>query len=149
MNIRCPPDLESVDSFAGEFAMLNGQRVDASDVEFYPDTYRFFYKNDDVTNQIRQADKIANWPNFNQAKDNERAYAEAYAAKHGGASPTPTGSTSTVATFIKQIFTEPLKAPSESLQRQVQGSPAVQAGIVVVTLGLVYLIVAKLTNLGK
>lgn len=132
---RCP--IAPLDSYAGPITMLDGRRIDSDDLTFDRESMRFSLSGIDVTNNIKQADKVANFPGFDRAKDNERAYVEAY-VKSRGQVPPSTGSTSTLGIFTKQITTEPLAAPLESLDKtvgQIARSSGVQTIIITAIIG--------------
>lgn len=132
---RCP--ITPLDSYAGNLTFLDGSTADVGDITFDQGSYHFTYYNKDVTNLLTQAQKAAGWKSFDRAKDNLRAYNEAQLAKTGKVPP-PTGSTSTIALFSEQIFTDPLGAPLESLDRkvaQVAKSTGVQTLLVTAVVG--------------
>lgn len=142
MNIAYNP-LETVDAYSAAVTLVGGRTVDAGNIRFDETTYHFYLDGVDVTNSLTQSQKAANWPRFDRAADNLRAYNEAYAAKHGGQPPPATGSTSTAELFINQMLTEPFKAPADSLERQLSGSPLIKTGMLVGGLALVAYLVSK------
>lgn len=100
--------------------LLDGRIIDDSELVFDPTTYKVTHSVDgeNLTNNIRQSDKARLIDGFDRAIDNERAFAEKWFREHG-TQPPPPGSTSTMLIFLKQIATEPLQAPLESFNNQV------------------------------
>jgi hypothetical protein len=122
---RCP--ITPLDSYAGNLTFTDGSTADVGDITFDQSSYHFTYYNKDVTNLLTQAQKAAGWKSFDRAKDNLRAYNEAKLAQTGSVPP-PTGSSSTIRLFAEQLFTDPLGAPLESLDRKV-GQIAKSTGV--------------------
>jgi hypothetical protein len=113
---RCP--ITPLDSYAGNITFTDGSTADVGDITFDPGSYHFTYYGKDVTNQLTQSQKAAGWKKFDRAKDNLRAYNESQLKQ--GKTPVPTGSTSTIGIFAEQLFTDPLGAPLESLDKKVK-----------------------------
>lgn len=131
--------LGSVDSYGADVTLSDGRKVSTSDIAWDRNTYHFTVNGEDVTNLLKQADKAANYPGFDRAKDNLRAYNEAYQRRTGQV-PQPTGSTSTLYNFAQQILTDPISAPLESLDRtveQAKKSTGIQTIATIAGIGLV------------
>ena len=131
--------------YSGEVALIDGRRVNTDDVVFDERSYRFTWRGQDVTNQIRQTDKITNWRSFDRAKDNLRASDEKY-FRETGRQQAPTGSTSTAGLFMTQVFTEPFKAPIEAAQRGTEAIGGFKGMAAIGGLLLVGLIVYNVTK---
>ena len=99
-----------------EISLIDGRKVDMDAVTFGKD-YHFFLNAEDITNQIRRADK-AKFPGFDIEVDNERIYVEKYVRQHGTLPP-EVGSDSIWWNFKEQILTDPLDAPLEALDAGV------------------------------
>jgi hypothetical protein len=127
----------------------DGRTLSEDEFFFDPETYHFTLANDeDVTNLIRQADKIRMIPDFDQNEDLRRLSAER--AARGGTSavnsgaPTPMGPASreeldesTASIFVGQILHDPLAAPIQTLDStvdQVFASSGVKKLVVVAAL---------------
>jgi hypothetical protein len=131
---RCP--IATLDSYAGNITFTDGSTADVGDITFDPASYHFTYYGKDVTNKLTQSQKAAGWRNFDRAKDNLRAYEEGQVVQ--GKPVVPTGSTSTIGNFTNLIFTDPLGAPLESLDRkvsQVAKSTGVQTILITAIIG--------------
>lgn len=98
--------------------LLDGRSVDSDNLSFDGNTYRVFLGYEDVTNEVRRSDKVALW-DIDQDRENNRVFAENYAAKNGGQQPSPLGSTSTLGNFTQQILHDPLAAPLDLLNATV------------------------------
>jgi hypothetical protein len=135
--------------------LLNGTVVDTADIVFNTSDYSFTLSNaggtQDVTLQITEADKEANWPNWDLTTWNNIYYTNyLYPQTHGGAAAPAVGSTSTLTNFMTQIETDPLAAPLQSADTLVGntvktliGSSAVQTIVIFGALALIgYLILA-------
>ncbi len=93
-------------------ALINGGVVDENSLIFSEKSYNVFdaFTGENLTNEIRQSDKVRLFPGFDRARDNERSFVENYVKKNGKL-PLPTGSTSIAVNFWQQITTDPLQAP--------------------------------------
>lgn len=98
---------------------LDGTEVSSSDLTLDWSSYRVWLGTENVTNEIRQSDKVKIWPGFSREKDNLRAHAEQQARR--GEPVTPTGSTSTWDIFWNQIITDPLEAPLDYADDKITG----------------------------
>lgn len=125
--------------------LIDGRQADVAGIHFDDSTYHFVYAGEDITNNMFQRDKIANFEEqgFDRSIDNERASAEHFAATHPGQTQPPTGSTSTWEIFFHQITTEPLKAPLEAVDAAVAQITA-SSGIKVIGFAVAALVVVVL-----
>jgi hypothetical protein len=101
--------------------MLDGRIIDTAAISFDPVTYHFTMGAEDVTNNIRRADKQDNWPEFDPETDNRRASNES----RGGFGPVGELEESTLVILGEQLAKDPLAAPLASLNtalNQVLGS---------------------------
>jgi hypothetical protein len=131
--------------------MLDGREIDESELVFDPSTYKVTsaVNGENLTNNIRQSDKARVIPDFDKATDNERAYAEKWFREHG-TQPPPPGSTSTMKIFLQQILTEPLQAPLESLNSQIEQATAKNPTVkILVGLAIAALVIYGLSTLTK
>jgi hypothetical protein len=131
--------------------MLDGREIDESELVFDPSTYKVTsaVNGENLTNNIRQSDKARVIPDFDKATDNERAYAEKWFRGHG-TQPPPPGSTSTMKIFLQQILTEPLQAPLESLNSQIEQATAKNPTVkILVGLAIAALVIYGLSTLTK
>lgn len=84
-----------------DLVLLDGRVVSAGFVRFDPNTYHFWWDNEDVTNLVTRADKLK-YDNFDASKDNERIYRDSYIARTGN-SPPPPGNTSVASLFFQGV----------------------------------------------
>jgi hypothetical protein len=116
-----------------KITLLDGRTEDTANIYFDPATYHFSdtATGEDLTNQIRRADKQNNWPNFDPYVDNQRIYNE---TRQGGVGPLGDLPTSTAGIFADQILTDPLAAPLDALSagvKQVFASSGVKTLVIV------------------
>lgn len=102
-----------------QFTLLDGSRVQLSELRLDATSYHVYAGARDITNLMRQNDKVIAFPSFSRERDNIRASDEA--AVDRGETPPVVGSTSTFVIFWKQIFTEPLKAPIDAVANSFRG----------------------------
>jgi hypothetical protein len=124
--------------------LIDGSSVDTADIMFDSGDYSFTLSTAggtrDVTLQIREADKKANWPSWDVTTWNNIYYTKyLYPVSHGGTTAPAVGSTSTWDNFWGQITTDPLGAPLASLDTVVSntvkdafGSSSVWSAILIV-----------------
>lgn len=139
------PYASKVSGYAAMVTMLDGRRANTDDIVFSEPAHRFTLRGEDVTNQIRQADKLTNWRTFDRAKDNARVSDERY-QRETGKQRAPAGSTSTTGLFLTQIFTEPFKAPIEAAQRGTEGIGGLKGVGMIALIGVGALIMLNLTK---
>lgn len=126
-----------------KITLLDGREEDAADIFFDADTYHFTLhpSGEDITEQIRRADKLAMVSGFDQDRENRRVYEE---RSHPGSKPL--GSTSTAENFFEQITTDPLAAPLASLDAGIKklfSSSGVKTIAVVALIGLVAFLLVR------
>ena len=97
--------------------LLDGRTVVDTAVSFDPVSYHFFLGGEDITDQIRRTDKLRIVPNFNVERENIRLSEERGAQAGLGNEPL---NDSTGSIFVDQIVNDPLAAPMESFNRQVE-----------------------------
>lgn len=96
--------------------LTDGTTVDSSELSLDRKSYHvFFAGTEDVTDLMRQYDKVRVFSNFDRDRDNNRASDENRIA-HGQA-PVVVGSTSLWGNFATQIVTDPFSAPLEAADR--------------------------------
>ena len=121
--------------------LISGRQIDIAGLHLDRSSYRVYYGGEDITNDMRQADKVRIFPGFDRSKDNERAYSDRYAQEHGGNRPAPTGSTSVLVNFARQIVTDPLAAPldyaDEKVTGRLLGSSTVRIAVTLALIGAV------------
>lgn len=118
------------------YTLLDGTSVAQNELRLDVVSYHVYAGTRDITNLMRQADKVTAFPHFDRAVDNVRASDEAAIAN--GETPVVVGSTSLWGNFFRQIFTEPLKAPLEAVGNSFRGlSPETQAVVKVATVLLI------------
>jgi len=63
--------------------LLDGTFIEKSNIQFNPDSYHWFNKqtNADITNLLKQAQKVDLVPGFDKAVDNDRVYRETTVAR--------------------------------------------------------------------
>ena len=146
--MNCLNPLATLDAYSASVSLLDGRTVDAGDIRFDQSSYHFYYNGVDVTNSLTQNVKAANFPKFDRARDNLRAYEESYTARMGKPPPA-TGDTSLMSNFVKQITTDPIAAPLESFDRaveKVKQSTGIQAVGTIVGIGLIIWLVKSLKS---
>lgn len=122
--------------------LIDGRQVDSADFLFNQSTYHITLggTGEDITNNVRRADKIALYPNFDIEKDNARLYNE----QHGAIGPAVPLNDSTTSLFLTQLGTDPLDAPLASLNKTVDriiAAPAtLKIGVIVAVVLVVYLL---------
>jgi hypothetical protein len=127
--------------------LINGRNVDEAVIAFDANTYHFTLRNtgEDVTNEIRRADKLALVSGFDIARDNNRLYAEKKGGVASGKDLEPL-ETNTFKIFGQQILNDPLAAPLETVDKgvkQIFASSGIQTLLVVAGLGIAALILLK------
>jgi hypothetical protein len=96
--------------------LTDGTTVDSAELSLDRKSYHvFFAGTEDVTDLMRQYDKVRTFSNFDRDRDNNRASDENRIA-HGQA-PVVVGSTSLWGNFATQIVTDPFSAPLEAADR--------------------------------
>jgi len=123
-----------------KFTLTDGSKVALSELTFDANTYHVFAGSRDITNLMRQSDKVLAFPGFDRARDNIRASDEAAIAR--GDNPTTVGDTTIWGNFWHQIGTEPLKAPVEALMRSFRGfdpktQTTLKVGVVLLGAGMI------------
>lgn len=94
--------------------LLDGSKIESGDLSLDRGTYQVWaFGVEEVTDLMRQADKLRVFPGFDREKDNARASDDARRA--AGQAPIRYGSTSLIGNFTTQILTKPLDAPLEAL----------------------------------
>ena len=105
--------------------LLDGSSLDSDFLRFDAEHYHFYLGNDDVTDLIRRADKLAwaeRWDvEFDVEFENERIYVEKYYRENGKLPPN-VGSDSVWWNFTKLIVTDPLRAPIEEGAKWLTGT---------------------------
>lgn len=149
MNLHASPFVTPrVSGMGALVSFLDNRSADTGNINFDRGTYHFTLRDtgEDVTNQIRRADKEANWAGFDAATDNERLYVEKYIREHGTLPP-DVGPTSTWAVLLNNLATDPLGAPLEVVNNawnDVVNSSGVKGFALVGGLALVlYLVLRK------
>lgn len=146
--MNCPNPFSTLDAYSASVSLLDGRTIDAGDVRFDEGSYHFYYNGVDVTNLLTQNNKAANFPRFDRARDNLRAYEESY-TKRMGTPPPPTGDTSLMSNFVKQITTDPVAAPLEAFDRAVENvkqSTGIQAIGTIAGIGLLIWLVKAIKS---
>lgn len=124
--------------------LLSGRMVDEGNIEFNEDNYHFSENTKqnvlDITDDIKRSDKLYLVPWFDIEKENNRLSSE---RGHTPGQGLGSKSESTVGIFTEQIFTDPLGAPLDALDKgvkQVFSSTGIRFFLVVgVLVGSVYL----------
>lgn len=131
--------------------LINGGTVGENDILFNEKTYHFtqISTGEDITNEIRRADKVRIVPGFDTEKDLLRASAEKPFSRPGTiASPQDLEmlEESTTKIFGQQILNDPLAAPLETLDagvKKVFESSGVRTILIFAALGIVAVIALK------
>lgn len=102
----------------GTITGISGKGYAVNGISFDAETYHFTYGETDVdiTNDITRADKLLLVPDFDITKENYRLSSELGNYKPGGIQPLDD---STASNFVKQITTDPLAAPLDTLNKTV------------------------------
>lgn len=121
--------------------LINGGTVDSEDLNLNRNTYHVYdaYTGEDLTNEIRQSDKVRVFSNFDRTRDNERSANENL---YAGKTPPPIGSTSTLTNFYQQVTTDPLQAPIAVALGQGASGPGLGQGTTAKVLKTVVVIAA-------
>lgn len=130
--------------------LLDGRQADTEVIDFDSGSYHFALNGEDVTNQIKQADK-RKFYGFDVARDDDRIYVETYMHNHGGKAPPEVGSDSFITNLYNQLTTRPLQAPLDDLNTFVKenvgdilASSGLQTIVLIGAAGLLaYLIIRK------
>jgi hypothetical protein len=132
--------------------LLDGRQIDEADFAFDPRLYHFslFSTGEDVTNEIRRADKLRLVPGFDVEKELYRLSVEKpfsgggnRTASEGELEPRETN---TAKILADQLFNDPLGAPLETLDagvKKVFESSGVRALLIVAALGIAAAIYLK------
>ena len=113
------------------------------EIRFDPATYHFFHGDRDITNDIPRSEKLRTIPGFDIERENIRLSNELGAQTGLGDEPL---NESTLKEFGKQILTDPLGAPMESLSNVADKFfklPGIQKILIAAVVGTVLYIAAK------
>lgn len=124
--------------------LISGRQVDSSNLFFNQDTYHITLSptGEDITNDMRRADKISLFNGFDIEKDNTRLYNET----RGGTGPVPPLETNTAVILGQQLLTDPLAAPLDALNNTVNrvfDAPGIKKLLVIAAVLVVGVIILK------
>ena len=134
-----------------QITLISGRKIDSSAILFDGSNYHFSIEEtgEDITNDIRRADKLTLVPGFDIERDLRRASVEK-PASGGGRTATSQDldplDESTARIFGKQIVTDPFSAPLESANNLAQkffSLPGLQKVLIVGALAAVLYIAVK------
>lgn len=131
--------------------LITGGTIPDSEVTFDPNTYRFTYAGQDITNQISRAEKLRAVPGFDIERENIRLSLEKPVSGDGVA---PTGGQidnadlddSTLSNLGSQLLNNPFQAPLEAANRlaeQFFALPGLKKVMIVAAVGAVLYIAVK------
>lgn len=129
-----------------QITLLTGAKIESQELTFDRNTYHFFFRGVDITDDIRRADKISIVPNFDVTKDNYRLSDEGPVTGQKGNYGLNDLDESTTRILVKQLATDPLGAPIESLNRTAEkffALPGIQKILIVGAIGAVLYIAVK------